>query len=266
MSSTAVWNILLSILLICKGYHAAECEANSRKDRELNININSTRNSTGDWVSSFTARKDTNSDPSDMNMDITWKFSECEEKKTVLVRGLLRESPSRKAERLLFHPNCGTNVAIVNNGRTIVKLNDDEKYHGFAMTNRPLKDNELFEVRLDRKTTKWDYGMAIGVTTHDPNTLVVPIYVDDLKNGTWFFRRTCFHKDGNLINENYMEPLNKQKVGDRLGIKRTEFGTLHVYINGVDKGPAASRVPAVVYGVYEVRNEVVAATIVDPSK
>ena len=42
------------------------------------------------------------------------------------------------------------------------------------LTNRPLKPNEVFEVRLDKIVTKWTGSIEIGVTTHSPNCLELP--------------------------------------------------------------------------------------------
>ena len=36
---------------------------------------------------------------------------------------------------------------------------------------RPMKPNEMFEVRLDKMVAKWAGSIEIGVTTHAPNDL-----------------------------------------------------------------------------------------------
>ena len=36
---------------------------------------------------------------------------------------------------------------------------------------RPLKTNEMFEVRLDKMVAKWAGSIEIGVTTHAPSDL-----------------------------------------------------------------------------------------------
>lgn len=33
---------------------------------------------------------------------------------------------------------------------------------------RPLRDNEMFEIRLDRLVDKWSGSIEVGVTTHNP--------------------------------------------------------------------------------------------------
>jgi Neuralized. len=50
----------------------------------------------------------------------------------------------------------------------------DDFNNGVVLTNRPLKPNELFEVRLDKMVTKWAGSIEIGVTTHNPTELEYP--------------------------------------------------------------------------------------------
>jgi neuralized-like protein 4 len=50
----------------------------------------------------------------------------------------------------------------------------DDFNNGVVLTNRPLKPNELFEVRLDKMVTKWAGSIEIGVTTHIPTELEYP--------------------------------------------------------------------------------------------
>lgn len=50
----------------------------------------------------------------------------------------------------------------------------DDFNNGVVLTNRPLKSNELFEVRLDKMVTKWAGSIEIGVTTHSPTELEYP--------------------------------------------------------------------------------------------
>ncbi len=54
-------------------------------------------------------------------------------------------------ERLLFHERCGSLVRLTNNRRTAERQKPlDEFNNGVVMTNRPLKDDEVFEVRFQK--------------------------------------------------------------------------------------------------------------------
>lgn len=50
----------------------------------------------------------------------------------------------------------------------------DDFNNGVVLTHRPLKPDELFEVRLDKMVTKWAGSIEIGVTTHSSTELEFP--------------------------------------------------------------------------------------------
>lgn len=50
----------------------------------------------------------------------------------------------------------------------------DDFNNAVVLTNRPLKINEVFEVRIDKMVTKWTGSIEIGVTTHAPTELEYP--------------------------------------------------------------------------------------------
>ena len=66
--------------------------------------------------------------------------------------------------RLLFHPNCGSHAAVINGGLTAHRPNAADDFNfGVVLTSRPLKTNEIFEVRLDKMVTKWAGSIEIGI-------------------------------------------------------------------------------------------------------
>jgi len=57
----------------------------------------------------------------------------------------------RLRDKLRFHTRCGSLVKLSANRRTGERLKpSDEFNNGIVMTHRPLKDDELFEIRIDR--------------------------------------------------------------------------------------------------------------------
>ena len=50
----------------------------------------------------------------------------------------------------------------------------DDFNNGVVVCRRPLKPEELFEVRLDKLVDKWAGSLEIGVTTHSPTDLEYP--------------------------------------------------------------------------------------------
>lgn len=60
----------------------------------------------------------------------------------------LMEDSFHSNERLTFHERCGSLVKLSNSRRTAERRRPlDEFNNGVVMTNRPLKDDELFEVK-----------------------------------------------------------------------------------------------------------------------
>lgn len=64
---------------------------------------------------------------------------------------------------------------------TIVSSAIDDFNNGVVLTSRPLKPNELFEVRLDKIVTKWAGSIEIGVTTHSPTELEFPFTMTNVR-------------------------------------------------------------------------------------
>ena len=51
-----------------------------------------------------------------------------------------------------FHPIHGTLVQLSENGLSAFRLRPSHEFNqGLAFSNRPLKDEQVFEVRIDRK-------------------------------------------------------------------------------------------------------------------
>ena len=58
--------------------------------------------------------------------------------------------------KLRFHDRKGSLIKLSNNNRTGERRRPyDEFNNGVVMTHRPLRDNELFEIRIDRLVDKW---------------------------------------------------------------------------------------------------------------
>jgi neuralized-like protein 4 len=90
------------------------------------------------------------------------------------------------SDRLLFHPACGSHAAVINGGAACHRPNAADDFNfGVVLTNRPLRTNEVFEVRLDKMVSKWAGSIEIGVTTHAPTDLEFPSTMTNVRSGTW---------------------------------------------------------------------------------
>lgn len=66
-------------------------------------------------------------------------------------------------DRLRFHNRCGTLVKLTGNQRTAERRRPlDEFNNGVVMTHRSLRNDELFEIRLDRLVDKWSGSIEVN--------------------------------------------------------------------------------------------------------
>ncbi|XP_063987913.1 neuralized-like protein 4 [Diachasmimorpha longicaudata] len=183
---------------------------------------------------------------------------------TLHLQGLSEVGEDEPLDRLTFHPCCGTHADVINNGRTAHRPNAmDDFNNGVVLTLRPLRPNELFEVRLDKIVTKWAGSIEIGVTTHSPTELEFPFTMTNVRSGTWIMTGNGVMHNGTSIIEQYGQNLDRLQVGDRVGVMRKDNGVLHFFVNGADQGAAAVGVPEKVHGVIDLYGQATQATIVD---
>lgn len=57
----------------------------------------------------------------------------------------------------------------------------DDFNNGVVLTRRPLRPNELFQVRLERVVTKWAGSVEMGVTTHTADELDFPFTMTNVR-------------------------------------------------------------------------------------
>uniref|UniRef100_A0A671VVD7 Neuralized-like protein 4 n=1 Tax=Sparus aurata TaxID=8175 RepID=A0A671VVD7_SPAAU len=167
-------------------------------------------------------------------------------------------------DRLLFHANCGQKAAIISDGRTALRPHaTDDFNHGVVLSSRPLRSNEVFQVRIDKMVDKWAGSIEIGVTTHNPAYLQLPSTMTNLRSGTWMMTGNGVMHNGTTILDEYGHNLDRLKAGDTVGVVRKEDGSLHFFVNGVAQGPAAWNVPPSVYAVVDLYGQAAQATIMD---
>lgn len=168
-------------------------------------------------------------------------------------------------DKLCFHTRCGSLVKLSCNLRTAERKRPlDEFNNGVVMTHRALRDNELFEIRIDRLVDKWSGSIEVGVTTHCPSALQFPATMTNLRSGTIMMSGCGILTNGKGTRREYGEfNLDELREGDRVGMMRKSNGNLHYYINGRDQGVAATRVPQTLWGVIDLYGMTIKVTIVD---
>lgn len=156
-------------------------------------------------------------------------------------------------DRLCFHSMCGSNAQVTPSLRTCLRPNAAEDFNnGVVLTKRPLKPNEIFQVRLERIEKKWAGSIEIGVTTHSALELEFPFTMTNVRSGTYMMTGNGVMQNGTTIIEQYGQNLDRLQVSDRVGVVRRDDGTVHFFVNGIDQGPAAVNVPEKVFGVIDL--------------
>ena len=72
-------------------------------------------------------------------------------------------------------------------------------------------------------------------------------------------------QDGHSTNEDYGRDLDQLVEGDRVGVMRTSNGALHFFVNGIDQGPADTRVPSRLFAVVDMYGKCAQVTLVGDS-
>lgn len=67
------------------------------------------------------------------------------------------------------------------NNYSLLSSASEDFNNGVVLTRRPLRPNELFQVRLECVVTKWAGSIEIGVTTHSPNELQFPFTMTNVR-------------------------------------------------------------------------------------
>ncbi|XP_046401658.1 neuralized-like protein 4 isoform X2 [Ischnura elegans] len=220
LASMNIWCLVLSFLLLIAVGTIAEdasdstCEARASSTQTLNLFINSKKDEAGEWFTTFHASK---TDPrmTNVKLNMTQAVYKCSNGEAVHIKGVIRGDTANSSvqtfNRLTFHPNCGTNAAISDDGRSAQKIKLEDGLNGVLLTQRPLRRNELFEVRLDKKGTKFSHSLGIGVTIYTPDSLTIPDHMWHLKSGNWMMYHSNVYVNGAETVKNYGRNFNELK-------------------------------------------------------
>ncbi|KAK8742036.1 hypothetical protein OTU49_002070, partial [Cherax quadricarinatus] len=166
----------------------------------------------------------------------------------------------------MFHPRCGRCVHLSNGNKTAVRSNPTQEFNrGLIFSLEPIKDNEMFEVTIDKKLNTWSGSIEIGVTVCNPDVIDIPITATDLRGGTWIMLGQGVLRDGRSLHEAYGCDLDKLVEGDRVGVMRTSQGDLKFFVNGESQGVAAANLPQMLYAVVDMYGKCAQVTVTAPS-
>ena len=90
---------------------------------------------------------------------------------------------------------------------------------------------------------RWSGSLEVGLLSLAPPDLELPNTLTDLDHHCWVVSGTSVMQDGNTIVNGYGVDLDRLELGTKVGVMRKSDGTFHVFVNGEDRGTAASLVP-----------------------
>ncbi|XP_076451881.1 neuralized-like protein 4 isoform X3 [Babylonia areolata] len=165
-----------------------------------------------------------------------------------------------------FHSKTGALISLSNNNRSAQRNQPTQEFNnGVVLSAEPLRDNQLFEVKIVKKVNSWSGSIEIGITTCNPDTLTLPLSATGLRDGTWVMSGTSILRDGHTAKEEYGSDLDQLKEGDRVGVMRNTQGHLHIFVNGRDQGIATQGVPSPVWAVVDLYGKCAQVSIYDPN-
>lgn len=160
---------------------------------------------------------------------------------------------------LEFHDNHGRNVQLSDGNATAIRT--DSYNQGFVITNRSLKEEEVFEVRLDRLNNRWTSSLMIGALFEHPDKIHLPITALGLKKNAIVISGDTLFQNGHKM-EAIGPNLDKLTTGQKVGLKVDGQRNLKILVNGVDHGTAVKNVPAVCYGIIDLYGQCEQVSIV----
>ena len=98
----------------------------------------------------------------------------------------------------------------------------DDFNNGVVLTNRTLKPNEIFEVRIDRMVDKWAGSIEIGLTLHSPESLEFPSTMTNIRSGTWMMTGNGVMYNGTTVMDDYGQNLDRLKVSGKVKISNDQ--------------------------------------------
>ena len=119
------------------------------------------------------------------------------------------------------------------------------------LTNRPLKEKEIFEVKLDRLNNRWTSSLMIGALFESPEKLHLPVTALGLKKNAIVISGETLFQNGHKM-ENLGFNVDTLTTNQSVGIIVDAQRNLKVLINGQDKGIIVQNVPQVCYGLIDL--------------
>lgn len=149
-----------------------------------------------------------------------------------------------------FHENHGRNIQLET--KTVAKRVASYN-QGVVMSSRPLIKGKQFQVKIERLNERWVSNILCGVSCISPEKATsFPLTALGFKKHSWIICSDWISHNGMRVKTKYGASLENLPCNSVVGLLIDEDSRLHLFINSVDQGVAATDLPAYVYAVFDL--------------
>ncbi|PIK39407.1 putative neuralized-like protein 4 [Apostichopus japonicus] len=149
-----------------------------------------------------------------------------------------------------FHGIHGQNIALSNENLTAKRTTSFN--HGVIFSHKPLRQNQLFEVRIDVLNCHWTSSVKIGVVGLAPEKITLPANVSTMRRSTWVLQEDLVFHNAKKVKGKLKFNLDNVKEGRTVGVMIDENHNLHLFLDKQDMGVVVYDVPSHCYGVVDL--------------
>lgn len=149
-----------------------------------------------------------------------------------------------------FHENHGRNIQLET--KTVAKRVASYN-QGVVMSSRPLIKGKLFQVRIEKLNERWVSNILCGVSCISPEKQTsFPLTALGFKRHSWIICSDWIFHNGMRVKTKYGAGLENLQCNSIVGLLIDEDSRLHLFINSVDQGVAATDLPPYVFAVIDL--------------
>lgn len=148
-----------------------------------------------------------------------------------------------------FHENHGRNIQLETKtiARRVASYNQ-----GVVMSSRPLIKGKPFQIKIDKLNERWVSNILCGVSCISPEKASFPVTALGFKRHSWIICSDWISHNGTRVKTKYGVGLENLQCNCIIGLLIDEDSKLHLLINGMDQGIAATDLPPYVFAVIDL--------------
>lgn len=149
-----------------------------------------------------------------------------------------------------FHENHGRNIQLETKtiARRVASYNQ-----GVVMSSRPLIKGKPFQVKIEKLNERWVSNILCGVSCITPEKQTsFPLTALGFKKHSWIICSDWIFHNSMRVKTKYGAGLENLQCNSIVGLLIDEDNRLHLFINGIDQGVAATDLPPYIFAVIDL--------------